>query len=54
MRAHGFKGAFVSRWVIQKNTLEVLEGDDLIQTLYLWDTVSQSVLSCGAGAVREP
>jgi RTX calcium-binding nonapeptide repeat (4 copies) len=48
------KGSFVSRWVIDKNSFEVLEGDDLIKTLYLWDsnpaspTYNQFVIGTGA------
>lgn len=48
------KGSFVSRWVIDKDSLEVLEGDDLIKTLYLWDsnpmspTYNQFVVGTGA------
>jgi hypothetical protein len=43
------KGAFVSRWVIDKDTLQVLEGDDLIQTVNVWDaTSSQFVVGTGA------
>ena len=41
-RDHGSKGAFVSRWVIDKSTLEVLEGDDLIKQVYLWNTTTDS------------
>ena len=33
VRDHGAKGAFVSKWVIDKASLEVLSGDDLIQEL---------------------
>jgi hypothetical protein len=33
VRAHGTKGAFVSRWTIDKDTLQVLHGQDLIQTV---------------------
>lgn len=33
VRAHGAKGAFVSRWVIRKDDLAVVSGRDLIQTL---------------------
>ncbi|TAL40768.1 MAG: hypothetical protein EPN91_12450 [Salinibacterium sp.] len=36
-RAHGAQGAFVSTWVIDKSTLRVLSGSDLIKTPYLWD-----------------
>jgi hypothetical protein len=35
VRAHGAKGAFVSKWIIEKKTLRVLEGSDLIQDLVL-------------------
>jgi hypothetical protein len=34
-RAHGAKGAFVSKWTIDKETLEVKKGEDLIQNLHL-------------------
>jgi len=36
-RAHGSAGAFVSRWTIRKDTLEVLRGEDLVQTVMLWN-----------------
>lgn len=32
-RAHGGKGAFVSKWTIDKNSLTVLKGEDLIQAV---------------------
>ncbi len=35
VRAHGGKGAFVSKWVIDKKTLRVLSGSDLIRKVYL-------------------
>lgn len=35
-RAHGAKGAFVSKWIIEKDTLEVLEGSDMIQSIGVW------------------
>ncbi|MBK7764882.1 MAG: hypothetical protein IPI44_01535 [Sulfuritalea sp.] len=31
-RAHGSKGAFVSEWVINKTTLQVVSGQDLVQS----------------------
>jgi len=34
VRAHGGKGAFVSEWVINKKTLEVVAGSDLIKRVY--------------------
>lgn len=33
-RAHGGKGAFVSEWVIDKNTLQVISGGDLIKHVH--------------------
>ena len=35
VRAHGATGAFVSRWVIDKRTLRVVSGSDLIQKVFL-------------------
>jgi len=34
VRAHGAKGAFVSKWVIEKSSLRVLSGSDLIQYVF--------------------
>jgi hypothetical protein len=36
-RAHGSKGAFVSKWTVNKSTLAVTAGADLIQTVKLWN-----------------
>ncbi len=35
-RAHGQAGSFVSKWIINKSTLAVQSGSDLIQTTNLW------------------
>lgn len=35
VRAHGAKGAFVSKWTINKSTQSVLAGQDLIQDLFI-------------------
>src|SRR5262245_11685166 len=40
-RAHGAIGAFVSRWVIDKDTLHVVSGNDLMQRVFLWNTATQ-------------
>jgi hypothetical protein len=40
-RDHGSAGAFVSKWIIEKDTLHVLEGDDLIKHLKLWNEAEQ-------------
>jgi hypothetical protein len=45
VRAHGATGAFVSKWTIRKGDLAVLHGEDLIQTLNLWNPA----LDAGAG-----
>lgn len=36
-RAHGSKGAFVSKWIINKSDLSVLSGSDLIKNVYVWN-----------------
>lgn len=36
-RTHGGKGAFVSRWVIAKSNLAVLNISDLITNVFLWN-----------------
>jgi len=41
VRAHGQKGAFISKWKIKKSNLEVLEGSDLIQNVKLWNKETQ-------------
>src|SRR5712671_147994 len=42
IRAHGAKGAFVSKWIIDKNTLSVISGSDLMQQAFLWDAATQT------------
>lgn len=39
-RAHGGRGAFISKWTIDRDTLEVVSGEDLIKRVRLWDTAS--------------
>ena len=41
-RDHGNNGAFVSKWKVDKTTLEVVEGDDLIKQTFDWDENTQS------------
>lgn len=41
-RSHGGKGAFVSRWTLDIDSLAVLTGEDQIRTVKLWDAVSGS------------
>jgi hypothetical protein len=42
VRVHGGKGAFVSEWVIDKKTLAVVQGGDLIKQVFGWDASTQS------------
>jgi hypothetical protein len=42
VRAHGAKGAFVSKWIIRKSDLRVLSGSDLIQTVQLYTPATNS------------
>jgi hypothetical protein len=44
VRAHGGKGAFVSRWIIDTTNLTVISGSDLMKSdgLHVWDTASYS------------
>jgi Ca2+-binding RTX toxin-like protein len=42
-RAHGAKGSFVSSWTINKSDLSVVNGSDLIQRVYNWNTTTQSL-----------
>jgi hypothetical protein len=38
--AHGAKGAFVSKWVINKSDLSVVSGQDLIHQVNVWDSTA--------------
>lgn len=42
VRAHGSTGAFVSQWSLDKHTLAVNAGRDLIQTVATWNAASGS------------
>ena len=41
-RAHGSKGAFVSKWVINKKDLTMVSGSDLVKNVKLWKTATNS------------
>lgn len=45
VRAHGVKGAFVSKWVINKSNLSVVSGSDLMQTVKLWNAGTSSYVT---------
>lgn len=50
-RAHGAVGSFVSRWVINKDTLAVNSGADLIQNIATWNTGTSSYNAATTGVV---
>jgi hypothetical protein len=39
-RAHGARGAFVSKWLVRKKDLAVIHGADLIQEVVTWNPVT--------------
>ncbi len=49
-RAHGNAGSFVSKWTIDKNTLAVTGGSDLIQNFNLWNGASYPTYNAGSPA----
>jgi hypothetical protein len=52
VRAHGARGAFVSKWTIEKSSLRVLHGEDLIQKLYTWDGATWQLSNTDAAPAR--
>lgn len=44
-RAHGNIGGFVSKWIIDKTTLRVINGTDLINTVNIWNTSTSSYVA---------
>jgi hypothetical protein len=42
VRAHGAKGAFVSKYTVRKNDLGVVKGEDLIQNVATWNMLTNS------------
>lgn len=44
-RAHGGKGAFVSAWVIEKRSMKVISGADLIKNIYQQDAATGAWLT---------
>ncbi len=43
LHSHGATGAYQSRWVIDKSSLQVLSGGDLITSVYGWNSSTQAV-----------
>jgi hypothetical protein len=48
VRQHGSKGAFVSKWTIDKRSLRVQAGSDLMQQIFLWDPGTQRSFASSA------
>jgi len=48
VRAHGATGAFISEWVFDKTTLQVLSGKDLIHDVWLYDPATHSYVDHNA------
>ncbi len=44
-RAHLSVGAFVSKWIVNKSTLQVQSGADLIQSVQLWNSASAAYVA---------
>ena len=51
VRDHGAKGAYVSQWTIDRKTLEVQKGDDLIKRVSTWNAASGAHNAPAAGVV---
>jgi hypothetical protein len=43
VRAHGAKGSFVSKWIINKSDLSIVSGSDLMTSVYGWNSTTQSL-----------
>jgi len=48
-RAHGATGAFVSKWIINKSDLSVVNGSDLVQQVSTWNTTNSSYNAPASG-----
>lgn len=45
VRDHGFTGAFIDRLVIDKETLRIVSSDDLIKSVKVWNTATDSFIA---------
>jgi hypothetical protein len=52
VRDHGLKGAFVSRWTINKENLQVIQGEDLMQHVFSWSCSNASYIPLAAPLSR--
>jgi hypothetical protein len=51
VRAHGAKGAFVSKWVVDASTLAVLQGEDLIKRVFRFNGTQWAQIPVGDPAL---
>ena len=51
VRAHGAAGAYVSKWIVRKSDLAVLNGADLIQNIATWNPATSSYNAPAQGIV---
>jgi hypothetical protein len=51
VRAHGAKGAFVSKWTIRKDDLSVVASEDLIHQVVTWNRTTSSYNAPASGVV---
>ena len=49
VRAHGQIGSFVSKWIINKTTLAVTSGADLIQNVNVWNAATSTFSTYNSG-----
>jgi hypothetical protein len=52
VRAHGARGAFVSKWTIRTSDLTVLHGEDLIRRLHTWNGLDWEISNTDAFPAR--
>ena len=52
VRAHGGRGAFISKWVIDSDTLQVLKGEDLIKRIFRFDGTLWNQIPAGSPALN--
>lgn len=52
VRDHGSAGSYIDRIVIDKATLQVVSGDDAMQTVHMWDDATDSYLTGTAAFSR--
>ncbi|MEY4041048.1 MAG: putative phytase [Bacteroidota bacterium] len=51
-RLHGNKGAFLSKWIINKKDLSVISGADIIKDVYLWSPTGYTLFNASNISTR--